>query len=54
MPDQPAIAALFGMAAERDRPAGLDRRHDAALDAAEMRSVGATERIAVAAEDVRL
>ena len=53
MPDQSAIAALFGVAAERVRPAGLDRRHDAALDAAEMRSVGATERIAVAAEDIR-
>jgi len=51
--DQPAVAALLGMPAERGRPARLDRRHDTALEAAEMRAATATERLAVAAEDVR-
>ena len=41
MTDQPAVAALLGMPAERGRPARLDRRHDTALDAAEMRAATA-------------
>ena len=41
------------VAAKRGRAAILDCRHDAPLDTTEMRGMGATERLAVAAEDVR-
>ena len=51
--DQAAVGAVLDMPAERRRPAGLDRRHDAALGAAEMGRVGLPVRRAVAAEDVR-
>jgi hypothetical protein len=47
------MTALLGGAAERGRPARLDRRHDTTLDAAEIRRMVTTERFAVAAEDVR-
>ena len=51
--NEAAIGALLGMAAERRRAAGLDRRHDATLGAAEMVGVGLPVRRAVAAEDIR-
>ena len=35
------------------RATGLDRCHDASLDPAEMRGMTATERLAMAAEDIR-
>ena len=51
--DQPAVAALLDVPTKHGRATGLDRRHDAPLDTTEMRGMGATERLAVAAEDVR-
>src|SRR5271166_4025680 len=51
--DQPAVAVLFDVPAKRGRATGLDRRHDAPLDTTEMRGVIATERLVVAAEDIR-
>ena len=45
--------ALFDMAAERRRPATLDRGHDAALRGRQRAAVLLTIDIAVAAEDVR-
>ena len=50
---QPAVATLLDMTAERGCPARLDRRDDATLDAAEMCSMIAQERRAVAAEHIR-
>jgi hypothetical protein len=41
------------VAAERRRPAGLDRCHNTPLDPAEMSVMPITERCAVAAEDIR-
>ena len=51
--NQPAVGAVLDMPAQRRRPARLDRRHDAALGAAEMGRVGLAERRAVVAEDIR-
>ena len=51
--NQPAVAALLDVPSQRRRPADLDRRHDASLDPAEMSRMAATERVAVAAEDIR-
>src|SRR3984957_16690094 len=51
--DQAAVAALFDVPTKHGRAAGLDRRHDASLDPAEMSAMAATERFAVAAEDIR-
>jgi hypothetical protein len=51
--DQPAVGTVLDMAAQRRRPARLDRRHDTAFGAAEMGRVGLAERRTVMAEDVR-
>ena len=51
--DVAAIVALLDMPAQRRRPAGLDRAHDAPLDAAEMAGMGLPISVAVAAEDIR-
>ena len=50
---EPAVGAAFDMPAQCRRPARLDRRHDAALGAAEMVGVDLPERCAVAAENIR-
>ena len=51
--DEAALGAALDMAAERGGAARFDRRHDAALDAAEMTGMGLAVSLAVAAEDVR-
>jgi hypothetical protein len=51
--NQPAVAALLDVPSERRRSAQLDRCHDTSLDPAEMSAMAATERFAVAAEDIR-
>lgn len=48
-----AVIAGLDMPIERRRPAKLDRRHDAPLDATEMSVVGMTISLAMAAEDIR-
>jgi len=48
-----AVFARLDMTAERRCPAQLDRRHDPALDAAEMAVMGQAERSTVAAENIR-
>ena len=47
------IIALFDMATERRRPAGRDSAHDATLDAPEMAGMRLSERLTMAAEDIR-
>ena len=49
----PQSSQLLDMAAERRRAAGLDRAHDAPLDAPEMAGMRLTIGLAVAAEDIR-
>jgi hypothetical protein len=51
--NQPAVAALLDVPAERRRSADLDRGHDTSLDPAEMNAMAATERFAVVAGDIR-
>src|SRR6185437_483137 len=51
--DQPAVATLLDMPSECRRSADLDRRHDTSLDPAETSAMAATERFAVAVEDIR-
>ena len=51
--NQPAVAALLDVPSERRRSAQLDRCHDTSLDPAEVSAMAATERFAVAAEDIR-
>ena len=51
--NQSAIGTVLDMPAQRRRPARLDRRHDAALGAAEMVGVGLPICRAVAAENIR-
>jgi hypothetical protein len=51
--NQPAVAALLDVPSERRRSADLDRGHDTSLDPAETSAMAATERFAVAAEDIR-
>jgi hypothetical protein len=51
--NQSAVAALLDVPSERRRSANLDRGHDPSLDPAEMSAMAATERFAVAAEDIR-
>jgi hypothetical protein len=48
-----SVLAARNMAAERRRPAALDRTHDLHLAEADVPRVGATPRGAVVAEDVR-
>jgi hypothetical protein len=48
-----AVLARLNVAAERRGPAELDRRHDAALHAADMAVVGTTISRTMAAEDIR-
>ena len=48
-PDQAAIGAALGMAAEPGGAAGFDCRHDAALDPAEMAGMVSTIGLAMAA-----
>ena len=52
-PDQAATGATLGMAAEPRRAARFDRRHDAALDPAEMAGMGLAIGVTVTAEHVR-
>ena len=51
--DHAAVVALLDMPAERRGAASLDRGHDAALVGQEPTALRGTERIAMAAEDVR-
>ena len=51
--NQTAVAALLDVPSERRRSAELDRCHDTSLDPAEMSTMAAAERFAVAAEDIR-
>ena len=51
--DEAAFGAALDMAAEPRRAARLDRRHDAALGAAEVTGMRLTVSLTVAAEDIR-
>ena len=51
--DHAAVAALFEVPTKQGRATGLDRRHDASLDPAEMSAMAATERFAVVADIFR-
>jgi hypothetical protein len=51
--DQAAAIALLDMPAKRCGPAGRDGRHDAMLIGQQPTTLGSTECIAVAAENVR-
>jgi hypothetical protein len=54
LPRQAAVIAVFEVAAERRRAAGLDGDHDLGLDAPEMTPMDLTISRAVTAEHIRI